>query len=110
MSRHSKNNTSRPIFTYAERQKLKDYGTINQRLGKDSLKDFDACSLCLHALVMPLAWYVYRNDITFSSLGSPQGHLFCKECIYSALLSQKKEIKRQNKLYKLQQEKSKVTY
>jgi nitric oxide synthase-interacting protein len=58
MSRHSKNNTSRPIFTYAERQKLKDYGTIKQRLGKDSLKDFDACSLCLHNLVMPLAWYV----------------------------------------------------
>jgi nitric oxide synthase-interacting protein len=93
MSRHSKNNTSRPIFTYAERQKLKDYGTIKQRLGKDSLKDFDACSLCLHNLVMPLA--------------CPQGHLFCKECIYSALLSQKKEIKRQTKLYKLQGEKYK---
>jgi hypothetical protein len=41
MSKHSKNNTSSTVFTYAERQKLKNiYGTINTRIGQDSVKKF----------------------------------------------------------------------
>ncbi len=37
MSKHSRNNTSRGIFTYGEKQMLKGvYGTKNQRLGTDS--------------------------------------------------------------------------
>lgn len=55
MSRHSKNNTSAPVFTYHERQKLK-YGTISERLGKDSMKEYDACSLCYHGVKEPLSW------------------------------------------------------
>ena len=41
MSKHSKNNTSSNVFTYAERQKLKGvYGTVEQRIGQDSQKLF----------------------------------------------------------------------
>lgn len=41
MSRHSKNNTSQSIFTYGEKQKLKgEYGTIESRIGQDSIKKF----------------------------------------------------------------------
>ena len=54
MSKHSKNNTSRPFFTNAEKQKLK-YGTINQRITKDSLNPFDYCSLTLSPLIDPVA-------------------------------------------------------
>jgi hypothetical protein len=37
MSRHSKNNTAAPTFTYQEKKMLKNqYGTITQRLGMDS--------------------------------------------------------------------------
>ena len=41
-------------LTHAERQAL-GYGTAKERLGKDSIKDFDACSLCLQP-VQVLAW------------------------------------------------------
>lgn len=41
MSRHSKNNTSSSVFTYAEKQKLKGvYGTKNERISQDSIKKF----------------------------------------------------------------------
>jgi len=88
MSRHSKNNTSAPVFTYHERQKLK-YGTISERLGKDSMKEYDACSLCYHGVKEPLS--------------CKKGHIFCKECIYEYLLNQKSEISKQLQLYEEQE-------
>jgi len=87
MSRHSKNCTSNPIFTYAERRRLK-YGTISQRLGHDSMKEYDCCGLCMNILIDPLC--------------CPKGHLFCKECIYEFLLAQKKEMSKQSELYEAQ--------
>jgi nitric oxide synthase-interacting protein len=39
----------------------------------------------------------------FCSIDSPKGHLFCKECIYDSLISQKKEIKRQVKAWEEQE-------
>ncbi|KAF9157594.1 hypothetical protein DFQ26_008577 [Actinomortierella ambigua] len=80
MSRHSKNNTARGHFTYAERQML-DYGTKKQRLGRDSMRDFDACYLCLQKA---------RNPVSCT-----QGHISCKECIYENILAQRAEIQRQ---------------
>ncbi|KAG8934898.1 hypothetical protein FRC02_009020 [Tulasnella sp. 418] len=80
MARHSKNNTSNSVFSYAEYKKL-DYGTKRQRLGKDSMKDRLGCALCLQRARDPVA--------------CSQGHLYCKECVYTDLLEQKKEIKRQ---------------
>ncbi|QRW00463.1 Zinc finger, C3HC4 type (RING finger) protein [Ceratobasidium sp. AG-Ba] len=44
------------------------------------MKRFDACTLCLQQAREPVS--------------CEQGHLYCKECVYSDLLSQKKEIKR----------------
>jgi hypothetical protein len=70
MTKHSKNNTASSIFSYAEYKKL-DYGTKRQRLGNESMRQFDACSLCLQRAREPL------------SCGS--GHLFCKECVYTDL-------------------------
>ncbi|KAF9353862.1 hypothetical protein BGX26_008388 [Mortierella sp. AD094] len=89
MSRHSKNNTARGHFTYAEKQML-EYGTKKQRLGRDSMRDFDACFLCLQTARDPVC--------------CPEGHLSCKECIYENILAQKQEIERQAKLCALQQE------
>lgn len=80
MTKHSKNNTASSIFSYAEYKKL-DYGTKRQRLGNESMRRFDACALCLNRAREPLA--------------CTEGHLFCKECVYTDLLTQKKDIKRQ---------------
>ncbi|KAK7472332.1 hypothetical protein VKT23_000451 [Stygiomarasmius scandens] len=80
MTKHSKNNTASSIFSYAEYKKL-DYGTRKQRLGNESMRRFDACALCLNRAREPLA--------------CNEGHLFCKECVYTDLLTQKKDIKKQ---------------
>ncbi|KAJ3500518.1 hypothetical protein NLJ89_g9757 [Agrocybe chaxingu] len=80
MTKHSKNNTASSIFSYAEYKKL-DYGTKRQRLGNESMRRFDACALCLNRAREPLA--------------CTEGHIFCKECVYTDLLTQKKDIKRQ---------------
>ncbi|KAF8936044.1 hypothetical protein BGZ47_009686 [Haplosporangium gracile] len=87
MSRHSKNNTARGHFTYAEMQML-DYGTKKQRLGRDSMRDYDACFLCLQTARDPVC--------------CPEGHIACKECIYENILAQKQEIQRQAKQMELQ--------
>ncbi|CAI9760286.1 unnamed protein product [Fraxinus pennsylvanica] len=77
--RHSKNNNDLAFFTYDEKKKL-GYGTQKERLGKDSIKPFDACSLCLKPFIDPLS--------------CQKGHVFCKECILECLLTQKKDIQR----------------
>ncbi|KAI5115445.1 hypothetical protein M0805_006759, partial [Coniferiporia weirii] len=80
MTKHSKNNTASSIFSYHEYKRL-NYGTQRQRLGHESMRQYDACTLCLQKARDP----VLCND----------GHLFCKECIYTDLLKQKKDIGRQ---------------
>ncbi|KAI0251884.1 hypothetical protein BJV78DRAFT_1125590 [Lactifluus subvellereus] len=80
MTKHSKNNTASSIFSYVERKRL-EYGTKGQRLGNESMRRFDACALCLQRARDPVA--------------CQEGHLFCKECAYTDLLAQKKDIKRQ---------------
>ncbi|KAG1347222.1 putative E3 ubiquitin-protein ligase CSU1 [Cocos nucifera] len=70
--RHSKNNNDLAFFTY--------YGTQRGHFGKDSIKPFDACCLCLKPFMDPLC--------------CQKGHVFCKECILECLLAQKRDIKR----------------
>ncbi|PKI35844.1 hypothetical protein CRG98_043753 [Punica granatum] len=77
--RHSKNNNDLAFFTYDEKRKL-GYGTQRERLGKDSIKPFDACCLCLKPFIDPMC--------------CQKGHVFCKECILECLLAQKKDIQR----------------
>ena len=79
-SKHSKNNTAKGYFTYHEKKKA-GYGSMHARLGKDAMKAFDHCTLCLQPVVQPLC--------------CNEGHIFCKECIYSNLLTQKKTIKKE---------------
>eukprot|EP00850_Spirogloea_muscicola_P009924 SM000057S18354 [mRNA] locus=s57:144142:146424:- [translate_table: standard] len=86
--RHSRNNNDLAIFTYEEKRKL-GFGSQRERLGKDSIKQFDACCLCLQRLLEPLA--------------CRRGHVFCKECIYECLLHQKKGIKKKLALFASQQ-------
>ncbi|KAI9098103.1 hypothetical protein DFS34DRAFT_97544 [Phlyctochytrium arcticum] len=88
MSRHSKNNTALAFFTHAEKAKL-NYGTQKQRMGRDSMRKFDACFLCLQRARDPMC--------------CTSGHLSCKECMYENILSQKKDIIRSKKLYDDQQ-------
>lgn len=47
------------------------------------MRRFDACALCLNRAREPVA--------------CGEGHLFCKECVYTDLLSQKQDIQRQKK-------------
>lgn len=90
--RHSKNNNDLAFFTYDEKKKL-GYGTQKERLGKDSIKPFDACSLCLKPFIDPLC--------------CQKGHVFCKECILECLLSQKKDIQRKLAAHTAQQKQQK---
>ncbi|KAM0683650.1 hypothetical protein MDAP_001223 [Mitosporidium daphniae] len=78
MTRHSKNNTSASVFSYSERSKLA-YGTIERRHTRDTVKKFDACYLCFLTAIDPVC--------------CSEGHLSCRECIISTLLSQKNSSK-----------------
>jgi len=90
MGRHAKNNTAAPTFTRKEFDMLKGvWGKKNRRLGADSLKDFDACALCQHQAKEPLV--------------CPQGHLFCKGCIFESLAQQKDYQKKLLKKWEEQQ-------
>ncbi|KAI0527082.1 hypothetical protein KFK09_002680 [Dendrobium nobile] len=90
--RHSKNNNDLAFFTYDEKRKL-GYGTQKERLGKDSIKPFDTCCLCLKPFIDPLC--------------CQKGHVFCKECILECLLAQKKDIKRKLAAHAAQQKQQK---
>ncbi|KAK4698206.1 nitric oxide synthase-interacting protein, partial [Phenoliferia sp. Uapishka_3] len=83
MPRHSRNNTNSASFSYAERQMLKA-GTKKERLGRDAMKNYNSCSLCLDRAREPRV--------------CTDGHIFCQECILNSLLSQKRDIKRQTVL------------
>lgn len=83
MSRHSKNNTAHSIFTQGEKQKVdgQGWGTSKQRLGKESFKQFSACSICLKLAENPISCH--------------KGHLFCKECILKNIHHQQMQYKEQ---------------
>ena len=80
MSRHSKNNTASSIFTYGEKIKLKEYGTVKQRIGQDSQRKFEMCHLCLHKVENPMC--------------CENGHIFCKDCIVEYIVAEKKRVKK----------------
>lgn len=73
MTRHARNCTAGAVYTYHEKKRdaaASGYGTNNQRLGKDSIKDFDCCSLSLQPCRNPVITYV--NLIYFK----PKYHLY----------------------------------
>jgi nitric oxide synthase-interacting protein len=92
MGRHSKD--CGDLFTYAERKENAN-GSVRLRLGKDSVRAFDQCSMGLVQPRMPVV--------------CPAGYLFDKEAILACLLEQKQAIKadataRKRQLQKEQQE------
>ncbi|BAM42260.1 conserved hypothetical protein [Theileria orientalis strain Shintoku] len=80
MTRHSKNNTANSIFTYHERKKVKDFNTLTQRLGASSMRKFEQCWLCLSTAVKPVT--------------TPEGYIYCKECIIVSLSKQMEKNKK----------------
>lgn len=71
MTRHARNCTAGAVYTYHEKRKdaaASGYGTDAQRVGKDSVKDFDCCCLTLQPCRDPVITLVqfynkmYNND------------------------------------------------
>lgn len=80
MTRHAKNCTAGAFYTYSERKKdasASGYGTSSQRLGKDSIRSFDCCSLSLQPC---------RNPVI-----TKDGYLYEKSAILEYIISKKNE-------------------
>ncbi|KAM7356081.1 nitric oxide synthase-interacting protein homolog isoform 1-T2 [Cochliomyia hominivorax] len=88
MTRHARNCTAGAVYTYNEKKKdaaESGYGTNAQRLGKDSIKSFDCCSLTLQPC---------RNPVV-----TKDGYLFDKEAILQYIITKKNEYSRKLKEY-----------
>ncbi|XP_031833877.1 nitric oxide synthase-interacting protein homolog [Nomia melanderi] len=93
MTRHARNCTAGAVYTYHEKKKdatASGYGTNTQRVGKDSVKDFDCCCLTLQPC---------RNPVI-----TKNGYLFDKEAILEYVLTKKKEYARKLKEYEKQKQ------
>ncbi|XP_003691086.1 nitric oxide synthase-interacting protein homolog [Apis florea] len=93
MTRHARNCTAGAVYTYHEKKKdaaASGYGTNTQRVGKDSVKDFDCCCLTLQPC---------RNPVI-----TKDGYLFDKEAILEYVLTKKKEYARKLKEYEKQKQ------
>jgi len=81
MSKHSKNQTTRPFLSNEERKKFLggDFGSLSTRIGDNSQLRWSQCRLCLCTLSKPVA--------------SPHsGALFCRACILENLLFQQRAL------------------
>lgn len=93
MTRHARNCTAGAVYTYHEKKKdaaASGYGTNTQRVGKDSVKDFDCCCLTLQPC---------RNPVM-----TKDGYLFDKESILEYILTKKREYARKLKEYEKQKQ------
>ena len=91
MTRHARNCTAGTVYTYHEKKKdtkNSGYGSKTLRLGKDSVKNFDCCSLTLQPCREPVV--------------TPNGYLYDREAILECLLHQKTESARKLKAYEKQ--------
>lgn len=94
MTRHARNCTAGAVYTYHEKKKdaaASGYGTNTQRVGKDSVKNFDCCCLTLQPCREPVV--------------TKDGYLFDKEAILEYILTKKKEYTRKLKEYEKQKQK-----
>ena len=78
----ARNNTTQPNLTYYERSLLRK-DSAARRIGGDSFKPLDACNLCLSQTSEPTS--------------CPKGHLYCRECVISSLITQKAGIETQRR-------------
>jgi len=88
MTRHGKNATNGSVYTYHEKKKdqaASGYGSDKTRLGKDSVKGFDCCSITFQP--------------TMHALISPQGYVFDKEALLKFIIDKKNTYKKLMKEY-----------
>ncbi|XP_050362681.1 nitric oxide synthase-interacting protein homolog [Nymphalis io] len=88
MTRHARNCTAGAVYTYHEKKKdaaASGYGTQSERVGKDSVKSFDCCSLTLQPC---------RNPVV-----TKEGYLFDKEAILEYIITKKNDYTRKLKQY-----------
>ncbi|KAM8708286.1 hypothetical protein ACLKA7_015283 [Drosophila subpalustris] len=88
MTRHARNCTAGAVYTYNEKKRdaaESGYGTNAKRLGKDSVKSFDCCSLTLQPCRIPVV--------------TKDGYLFDKEAILQYIVTKKTEYSRKLKEY-----------
>ncbi|CAK1544744.1 unnamed protein product [Leptosia nina] len=91
MTRHARNCTAGAVYTYHEKKKdaaASGYGTQSERVGKDSIKSFDCCSLTLQPC---------RNPVI-----TKDGFLFDKEAVLEYIIRKKGEYNRKLKQYEKQ--------
>ncbi|XP_035918080.1 nitric oxide synthase-interacting protein homolog [Anopheles stephensi] len=91
MTRHARNCTAGAVYTYHEKKKdaaNSGFGTTSRRIGKDSVKSFDCCSLTLQPC---------RNPVI-----TKDGYLFDKEAILTYIIAKKNEYSRKMKEYEKQ--------
>ncbi|XP_055608149.1 nitric oxide synthase-interacting protein homolog [Uranotaenia lowii] len=91
MTRHARNCTAGTVYTYHEKKKdaaSSGFGTATHRIGKDSVKNFDCCSLTLQPC---------RNPVI-----TKDGYLFDKEAILTYIITKKTEYTRKMKEYEKQ--------
>lgn len=91
MTRHARNCTAGAVYTYHEKKKdaaASGYGTQSERVGKDSVKSFDCCSLTLQPC---------RNPVV-----TKEGYLFDKEAILEYIITKKNDFTKQLKKYEKQ--------
>ncbi|CAL8100881.1 unnamed protein product [Orchesella dallaii] len=94
MTRHARNCTAGAVYTYHERKKdssASGYGSQQQRLGKDSVRNFDCCCLTLQPC---------RNPVI-----TLDGYLYDKEAILEYIITKKNEYSRALKEYEKQKRK-----
>ncbi|XKL59285.1 hypothetical protein PGB90_000301 [Kerria lacca] len=97
MTRHARNCTAGAVYTYHEKKKdarSSGYGTESQRIGKDSVKDFDCCCLTLQPCKNPVV--------------TREGYLYDKEALLEYIITKKNEISRRLKEYEKQRKKEKM--
>ena len=87
---HSKRNTSLAFFTSHERALLRSsWGSQSTRLSRDSFLPFGSCRLCLLQARDPVA--------------CPSGDVFCRECALNDLVQQRREIKRLEREWEIEE-------
>jgi len=91
MPRHSKNagTMGSEGLRYSEMQG-RAFGTMSERLGKESVKDWDDCALSLAPAIDPVV--------------TPEGVLYSRELILENLLAQKKERAKEHAAWRAQEE------
>nr|CAD7570952.1 unnamed protein product [Timema californicum] len=122
MTRHARNCTAGAVYTYHEKKKdaqASGYGTNTQRIGKDSVKDFDCCSLTLQPCRNPvITVFGFRRDppqvcefcdalSVLVECRKKDGYLFDKEAILEYICTKKLDYATKMKEYEKQISKEK---